>query len=410
MATLRELELYDRRRADSVAILVGPNGSGKSTFLRALAEAYRYENVIVVSNTPHDRFAKMRGILRISAGRTDHAPPSLVKRAVSVSLGAEDSSFYQISAIMDYCGYAPRFGFRIEKARHYGSTLDDLRWSMESVPGGASGDDPTWDRALDYNEELRHALAYLKRHDPRDFVWVDASRSALEFSLAREFTAVLHCEAILRRLKVIGRIEVMLQRNDRRGTVIEMQLASSGQLALISSLLFLITQAGRSPIILIDEPENSLHPSWQREYVDKLMAAMSYRDATIIIATHAPLVVTGALSHGPERVSVFRVRDAQPKRLEIDMSASPRSIEEILWEAFGVVTPANHFVSEEIVRVISGLEAGEIGKDEVLELVGDLDARSFDGQQKRFFAAVRTLVEKVENARTATSGGDGEGA
>lgn len=406
MATLRDLELFDGRRDDSIAILVGPNGSGKSTFLRALAESYRYENVIAVSNTPHDRFARMRGIRRISASRSDHTPPNLVKRAVARSLDADDSSFHQISAIMEYCGYASRFGFRIEKAKHYGSSFDDLRWTLESGRGDPTDDDVAWDGALDYDEELRRALAFLKRHDPKELVWIDASRSAFEFSLTREFASVIRCEVILRRLKVIGRLEVMLQRGDPQGTVIEMQWASSGQLALISSLLFLITEAGRNPIILIDEPENSLHPSWQREYIDKLMAAMAYRDATLIVATHAPLVVTGALNDAPSKVSVFRVRDGQPTRLEIDASASPNSIEEILWEAFGVVTPANHFVSEEIVRAISRFEDDKIGKEKVLELIGALEARSFDDRQQRFFEAVRHLVDKVERAKAGIDDGD----
>ncbi|QYZ72275.1 AAA family ATPase [Neotabrizicola shimadae] len=406
MAKLRDLEISDRQREDSVAILVGPNGSGKSTFLRALAESYRHENVIAVSNTPHDRFARMRGIRRISAGRPDHTPPNIVKRAVARSLDADDSSFHQISAIMDYCGYAPRFGFRIEKAKHFGSSFDDLQWKLDSTRSGATVEDVAWDGEPDYVEQLHRALAFLSRHDPREFVWIDATRSAFEFSLAREFVAVLRCEAILRRLKVIGLLEVMLQREDPRHTVIEMRLASSGQLALISSLLFLITEAGRGAIILVDEPENSLHPSWQREYVDKLMAAMAYRNATLIVATHAPLVVTGALSDAPNKVSVFRVRDGRPARLEIDASAAPNSIEEILWEAFGVVTPANHFVSEEIVRAISRFEKDETGKEEVLQLIGALEERSFDDQQHRFFEAVRKLVDKVERAKAGIDDGD----
>jgi len=228
MATLRDLELFDGRRDDSIAILVGPNGSGKSTFLRALAESYRYENVIAVSNTPHDRFARMRGIRRISASRSDHTPPNLVKRAVARSLDADDSSFHQISAIMEYCGYASRFGFRIEKAKHYGSSFEDLRLMLESGRGDPTDDDVTWDGALDYDEELRRALAFFKRHDPKEVVWIDASRSAFEFSLTREFVSVIRCEVILRRLKVIGRLEVMLQRGDPQGTVIEMSAILNG--------------------------------------------------------------------------------------------------------------------------------------------------------------------------------------
>jgi len=406
MAQLRDLELFDHRRGEEVAILVGPNGSGKSTFLRSLADSLRDENVIAVSNTPHDRFARMRGIQRISAGRSDHTPANLVKRAVTRSLDREDSLFYQISAIMDYCSYAPLFGFRVDMAKHYGSSLDELRWKLESARGSPTDDDVSWDTGLDNNDELDRALTFLKHHDPVELIWIDTSLSAFEFSRSRDFAAVLRCEATLRRLKVIRGVEVMLQRQDQKSQVIEIHLASSGQLALISSLLFLITEAGHAPVILIDEPENSLHPSWQREYVDKLMAAMSYRDATVIIATHAPLVVMGALGGNLSKVSVFRVWADQVKRLKIDPSASPASIEEILWEAFEVVTPANHFVSEEIVQAISNFEDGLISKVEVLQLVGKLEEGSFDQQQRRFFQAVRPLVDKVERTKTGVRDGD----
>jgi ABC-type transport system involved in cytochrome c biogenesis ATPase subunit len=400
MATLRDLELLDQKRDESVALLVGPNGSGKSTFLRGLAESHRYQNVIVVSNTPHDRFAHMRGIRRISAGRSDHTPPNIVKRAVSRSFDEDDSRFHQISTIMSYCGYVPRFGFAIEPGKRYGSSLDDLRMAASAARAGGRNeglDDITDDGRR--SGELERALNFLRRHTRHEPLWLEADRSDYQFSLSRDFVAVLRCEGELRRHGVIGRLDVLLEREGAKREVIEMRLASSGQLALISSLLFLITEAGPNPIVLIDEPENSLHPAWQSEYVDKLLAAMAYREATIIIATHAPLVVTGAMNDGAGPVAVFRISGAQPQRLEIDASASPSSIEEILWEAFGVVTPANHFVSEEIVRSIDSFEKGKIRKDEVLTLVDELDERSFDPQQKRFFGAVRALVDKVERAK-----------
>ena len=402
MATLRDVGISDRKREESVVILVGPNGSGKSTFLRALAESCRHENVIAVSNTPHDRFSGMRGIRRISTGRPYHSPPNIVKRALARSLDAVDSSFHQISAIMDYCGYAPRFGFRIEKGTYYGSSYDDLQQNLDVAGSGITD---TWTKSK-YEGQMHRALAFLSRHDPEEFVWIDPSRSAFEFSLARDFVDVLRREPTLRHLEVIGALDVVLQRNDPDQTVIEMHLASSGQLALISSLLFLITEAGSGAIILVDEPENSLHPSWQRAYVDKLMAAMAYRDATLIIATHAPLVVTGALSDAPGLVSVFRVRESQPVRLNIEASTAPNSIEEILWEAFGVVTPANHFVSEEIVRTISRFEKDEIDKKEVLELINAFEERSFEDKQRRFFEAVRKLVDKVERTKASIDGGE----
>lgn len=406
MADLWDLELSDHGGGDAVAILVGPNGSGKSTFLRSLADSHPDKNLIAVSNTPHDRFSRMRGIRRISVGHPGHSPANLVKRAIIRSLSLADSSFYQVSAIMEYCGYSPVFGFRVEADHNYGLSSDDTRLLLEASRGSPTDDLGGWVAESENSDDLDHALRFLTSYDASELLWIDASESAIEFSRSRDFAAVLRCESTLRRLKVIGRIDVMLRQKDRMEVVIEMHRASSGQLALISSLLFLITEAGQNPVILVDEPENSLHPSWQREYVDKLMAAMSYRNATLVLATHAPLVVTGALNDDLHKVSVFRVLEGKPTRLKIDPSASPASIEEILWEAFEVVTPANHFVSEQIVRAISQFEADEISKDEVLMLVSKLEEKSFDDKQKRFFGAVRGLVGKIETAKSSSSDGD----
>ena len=149
--------------------------------------------------------------------------------------------------------------------------------------------------------------------------------------------------------------------------------------------------------VSIDEPENSLHPTWQREYVDKVLAALEYRNATVVIATHAPLVVTGALARFPELVSVFRVNHGDVARLEL--SGDPKSvesIEEILWRAFEVITPASHFVSEKLVGVVAQLDGGEIDRDAALERVNELDRQSFDDQQRAFFGAVRELIDQVD--------------
>ena len=46
-------------------------------------------------------------------------------------------------------------------------------------------------------------------------------------------------------------------------------------------------------LVLIDEPESALHPSWQREYMGDLSAALvESRDCHIVVATHSPLIVS----------------------------------------------------------------------------------------------------------------------
>lgn len=380
---------------EAVSILVGPNGSGKSSLLLDLAKHSRHRrDVTIICNTPHDRFVGLRNVKRISAGRSDQSPSKVVKRAVADSLGETGSEYYQISAILDHCGYKARFGFAIEFARKPKLMPDELsRAILEYL------DHNRWARRLnlpDKNQVVEMAVSYLRRYERGEEIWIDAGSSAYEFSRTREFASVLQLETIFRRLGVIRGIRVLLQRKSD-GVEIDMEHASSGQLALISSMLFLVTNVGRDPLIIIDEPENSLHPSWQRDYVEKILVAMNFRNASVIIATHAPLVVTGALASSPDLVSIFEVRDGTPKRLDMDAAhILPNSIEAVLWRAFEVITPANHFVSERIVDEISLFEKGKVPKDQVLSLIERMETESFDERQKSFFEAVRGLVSKIE--------------
>lgn len=386
------LERLGLRRSQSdgerVAILVGPNGAGKSNFLKALAVDLRGErNLAVISNTAYDRFAGMRGIKRISASRSGRSPKGVVKRAIAVTIDEPDSRFYQIGKTLEYCGYRPRLGFRIVGNHKRGSKRYSHRVFFDS-------------------RDYESSISFLERHDPRETIWIDSGDPILSFSLARDFSSVLRCEDSLRKEGVIGDIEVYLQRHD--GEIIELLRASSGELALISSLIFLITTIDPDPVILIDEPENSLHPKWQREYVNKILNTVEYRNATIVIATHAPLVVTGALASFSHLVSIFQVSRGEPKQLDLAQSTHARdSIEAVLWRAFDVITPASHYVSEELASVVTRLEEGKIDKEAALALVDGMNRESFDDQQRDFFRAVRELIDKVVAERQGRIDRDG---
>ncbi|SFO33215.1 AAA domain-containing protein, putative AbiEii toxin, Type IV TA system [Sphingomonas sp. OK281] len=385
---------------ESVSILVGPNGSGKSSYLRDIATMHRYDrSVTVVCNTPHDRFEGVKRVKRMSLGRLNGSPKAVVKDAIAQSLDADNSQFHFISAILEQCGYTPRFGFRLKPAKRYGRPVDEvlLDASFGSPNRGLRRADP---------DDMEKAVHFLTRFDPSETLWIDTTGSLYEFSRAREFAAVLRCERALRSERMLTGIEVYLERYDD-GEQIELQHASSGQLSLISTLLFIIASAGKNPVIVIDEPENSLHPSWQRDYVGKLMDALTYRNATVLIATHAPMVVTGALASNQKLVNVYEVLKGLPRLLDIDPEGSPASgIEEVLWRAFDIVTPANHFVSESIVAAMTEFEEGRSSKSDFLALVDDLDAQSFDDRQKRFFGAVRDLADKVEAAHDEADASD----
>lgn len=72
---------------------------------------------------------------------------------------------------------------------------------------------------------------------------------------------------------------------------------SSGEKQLFIQLLEVLLQEGKPAVLIADEPELSLHVSWQ----EKLLAALRELNdnAQIIVATHSPDIV------GPFRPSVI---------------------------------------------------------------------------------------------------------
>lgn len=216
--------------------------------------------------------------------------------------------------------------------------------------------------------------------------------------MGREFASVLRNEELLVRERLLSKpTEVFLAKGER---TIELKSASSGELSLISSLVYLITTARSNPLVLIDEPENSLHPLWQRDYIARVLAALEYRSASIVVATHAPLVVTGALSTFKGLVSVFQMHTERPVPLQLDTALDAgASIEEVLWRAFEVITPANHFVSEELMDLVTKLERREIDKQQALEVVDAMHKESFDDRQRGFLNAVQDLIEKIDREK-----------
>lgn len=359
---------------EGVAILVGPNGSGKSNFLKTIATSTNPRDLTVVSNTARDRFAGIRNLRRISAF---NSPRSVIKQAIAASLRESSASFYEAGAALNYCGYHPRFGF---SAVNTGRQVLDF----ESV--------------LSLDQEA--AIAFLRSVQPKQVVWLDQTDSKLSFSLGRDFSAVLRNERWLRQHDFLREpIQVHLERRD--GLMIELQDASSGELSLISSLVFLSTaERGHQPVFLIDEPENSLHPNWQREYVERVMTSTYYRQPHVVIATHAPLVVTGALAWSKDIVGVFQMVNGWPLRIPL-VDSTPTSIEEVLWRAFDVVTPANHFVSEQLADLVTRLGQGQVTQEEALAVVRDMNRESFDPDQRDFFEAVVALIGKIGKGRAA---------
>jgi len=65
---------------------------------------------------------------------------------------------------------------------------------------------------------------------------------------------------------------------------------SSGESNLLI-MYFILTSYSDGRIVLIDEPENSMHPEWKDRFIDDLKYITSLRSTQAIVATHSPMIL-----------------------------------------------------------------------------------------------------------------------
>ena len=68
---------------------------------------------------------------------------------------------------------------------------------------------------------------------------------------------------------------------------------SSGEQHQVVLLYELIFKTEKNVLVLIDEPEISLHVAWQKEFLKDLQEIIKIQAMPVVIATHSPQIIDG---------------------------------------------------------------------------------------------------------------------
>jgi predicted ATP-binding protein involved in virulence len=79
-------------------------------------------------------------------------------------------------------------------------------------------------------------------------------------------------------------------RNDK-GKILSLEELSSGEKHQIVLLYELIFKTTENTLLLIDEPEISLHVAWQKEFIDDLLKIIKLKNIQAIVATHSLQII-----------------------------------------------------------------------------------------------------------------------
>jgi Uncharacterized conserved protein len=170
------------------------------------------------------------------------------------------------------------------------------------------------------------------------------SRISNDRSMYYENVETYNLLGILRKLDIVKGIEIKVYK--KGGFEFNFNEASSGEANILSTLIALIPLIQNNSLILIDEPEISLHPLWQSQYINLLNKIFSnFYGCHIIIASHSHFLVTDL---PPENSSVITLRTKKGKIVSelIEESTFGWSAEDILLNVFGLPTTRNFYLSQ----------------------------------------------------------------
>lgn len=139
---------------------------------------------------------------------------------------------------------------------------------------------------------------------------------------------------------------------------------SSGQKCLILTMLNIAGVIADNCVICIDEPEISLHPKWQKEFMSTLIEFFSeYKRCHFIIATHSPLIIS-ELSEVNSFILNMDEREAKQSQDYTNKSSDYQ-----LAEVFGVAGNNNEYLNRLVISLLSSLSKnGKLKKLEKVKL------------------------------------------
>jgi len=221
-------------------------------------------------------------------------------------------------------------------------------------------DEPTFQKYLEENHEtrkkIRHALAV---------IWdqVEHQRGMffkLNFDyLSKHRTGFVSKEIVSSLLtllthNIVKLYDLKITKKTQLESFHEMSLrrASSGEQCLLVMILGIAGHISHNSLILIDEPEISLHPSWQARFMDLIINIFkNYHECHFIIATHSPQIVS-RLSHGNCFITTM-----DDNALHLASDFHQRSADYQLTELFDSPGMMNEYVSRMAFTLLTKVKA-----------------------------------------------------
>ncbi|CRM19395.1 AAA family ATPase [Pseudomonas sp. 35 E 8] len=399
--------------ANKIDLLTGPNGSGKTRTLSALAEklsgrnSYRQygnwtaddlhidlrgdlppQKVIAQTYSPFSRFpsqiqdnsnaresltsvyaeGKRRSKYYSCLGLFRSSPAiinNLSKRALETSIfniSESPECAASIAGLMPNIGLQDKFTLRYKSTRQFNDFQSAYKHGgaevvLEHLKNTAfrRWNDPV-SRELRQTDPSQFSELLVEAFRIVEHLKVDNQIYQAEFgSHSRNDSydyAIVQALSLFRQLNMLELVSCNLTNFD--GHSFDVAQASSGQQQMICSIMELASSLDDDALILIDEPELSLHPKWQQMYLDHLHAALeSFSGCHVLLATHSPLVVQRGLQTGAGVIQLGAEHN-------ISSLTTTASVEGTLLDVFDTPVYDSVYLANQIISAITRAEEGGV--------------------------------------------------
>lgn len=159
----------------------------------------------------------------------------------------------------------------------------------------------------------------------------------------------------------------------KNGKQIASEEMSSGEFAMLSMVLSISTASSDShTLILIDEPELSLHPNWQMTIIDNLDRALKDQVCHLLIATHSHMLVSDLPMNRSSVSQWEKDKDGNLIANRIEENTYGWSAEEVLLKVFKTATDRNRYFGERIAKLLEQMGNNSITKEAVADELNEL--------------------------------------
>ena len=306
---------------------------------------------------------------------------SRVVDALVRSVTKSNSARAKLVEVFQLLNYQPKvqveYGFRfgrlgLSEVREHLEDPDKLRERVRSMHGLPH----RWrliELALNNDEKLRvlrEAIMFAEATLDQDYE-VSAAIDIRHGSFLNDSEAVFRHLQVLEAYRIASIADLRLFRDttdlglqkeslfEETDAVLPLSIteASSGEQAVLLTLLGIAAEIEDNSLVLLDEPEISLHPEWQERIISLLVDTFSgYRGCHFVIATHSPQV----LAHAGHVASSVVVLDKDDVSISSGAALLHRSADFQLATIFRSPGYRNEYLAREALAALTLASRGDV--------------------------------------------------